>query len=234
MPESRQSLVEHLSELRGRIIWSMLVWALASGLIYHYTPQILIFLIKPLGGKLYFTGLQDAFLAYFKLALLGGFFLALPFFLSQLYAFVRPGLTPTENCWAVVILFPAFFLFLAGAIFALLVIFPFAVKFFVSFARSEVLTPLITVSEYLGLATLLALLGGISFQLPLVMLFLAVIGLATTRTYLKYWNYAVIIAVIAAGVFTPTVDIFTQILVTAPLVLLYFIGILLCSVLLKR
>ena len=233
MPEDRQSLLEHLGELRSRLLWSILVWALLSGLVYYLTPQILKLLARPLGTQLYFTGLQDAFMAYFKLALLGGFFLALPFWLSQLYLFVRPGLTPKENHWALALLLPCLLLFIAGAVFGLLVVFPMAVKFFVGFSRNSLLAPMITVNEYLGLATLLALLGGVSFQLPLVMLFLAILGVVSAAVYRRYWNYALLIAIIVAGVFTPTVDIFTQLLVTLPLIGLYFIGILLCGILVK-
>ena len=230
MEENRHSVVYHLRELRARIIYCLLFWILAAVLIYYFTPAILKFLAKPLNGSLVFTSPSEAFMAYIKLALLGGFFLALPFMVFQLFSFAAPGLRENERKWLAILLFPAFLLFLGGAAFSLLLLFPLAIKFFISFGSNAALTPLISVKEYLGLATALAVMGGISFQLPLIMLFLAVIGIFSSRKYLANWKYAVLLSVIAAGLFTPTVDAFTQILFTLPLILLYGVGVWLCRI----
>ena len=154
----RMSLAEHLEEPRYRIIYCIIAWAAASVIVWFLTPKILEFITRPLGRELYFTGLPDAFMVYIKLSIWGGLFLALPFFLYQAWAFAAPGLKPNEKKWAAAIIPLSFILFLGGSVFCLEIIFPFAVKFFVGYAKTGVLVPLITVREYIGLAITLSVI----------------------------------------------------------------------------
>lgn len=236
----KQPIIEHLLELKRRIIYSLVAFFLATGICYWFAPQIYEFLVQPLADafpdpanrRLIYTGLAEAFLTYLKLAVFAGFFLAFPVIAAQLYLFLAPGLYKNERKALVPYLIAAPTLFLTGAAFVYYLIFPAAWRFFLGFESAGAGGGLpiqleAKVSDYLDIVMHLMVAFGISFQLPVVLVLLVRSGIVSLETLKKGRRYAIVIIVTAAAFLTPP-DIFSQIALSVPLYLLYEISILLC------
>lgn len=235
-----QPLIEHLLELKKRIIYSLLAFFLATGFSYYFAEEIYAFLVQPLADafsdsshrRLIYTGLAEAFLTYLKLAVFAGFFLSFPVIATQLYLFLAPGLYKKERRALVPYLVAAPSLFLAGAAFVYYLIFPAAWKFFLGFESSGFSGGLpiqleAKVSDYLSIVMHLMIAFGLSFQLPVVLILLVRSGMVSLATLKKGRRYAIVLIVTVAAFITPP-DIFSQIALSVPLYLLYELSILLC------
>ncbi|MHB2017568.1 MAG: twin-arginine translocase subunit TatC [Candidatus Xenobia bacterium] len=223
------SLVEHLEELRTRIIISLAAWGVAAGSVYYFAPRLLALMEAPLHRlhiSLYVTTLQGAFMVELKMALMGGLFVAGPVILWQVLLFVMPALTKGERRALIATIPFGILLFMGGAVFAYMLILPTAVRFLMSFT-SEELKPIVDVQNYIGFVTTLLLMTGLVFQMPLVMLFLSFIGLVNASLLSTYRRVAWFGCFLLSAVMTPTPDAFTMIAVALPMVLLYEISILL-------
>lgn len=238
--ENKIPFVGHLRELRKRFINSLAAAAAGFGVAYYYSEELYRILTKPLmsampAGQnfLVFTGVVEPFFIYIKVGLAGGVVLASPVILYQLWAFVAPGLLETEKRWFISILFSSIVLFVGGVIFAFFIVFPFGFKYLLSFS-SEGLRPMLSMSAYFSLVTRLLLAFGAVFQLPLAMLVLARIGLVTARQLLSWWRYAIVLIFIAAAILTPTPDIFNQLLMAGPLLVLYALGVIVALIFGKK
>ena len=231
-------LITHLLELRGRVIRSVIVWMLATGLCYGFAADIYQFMLQPLadafGGdasrKLIATNLTETFVTYIKLAIYGGFFVSFPYIASELYLFAAPGLFKHERRILAPYLIMAPVLFFSGAALAYYFVMPKAWEFFLSFEipRGEGNVPLVLeakVSEYLGLVMHIVLAFGIAFQLPILLTLLIRVGLLKTATLSKGRRYAIVILLSIAAVITPP-DILSQILLFIPLYALYELSII--------
>lgn len=222
------SLIDHLSELRVRIFWAVMSWAVASTAAYFYTPRLLA-LIKPLLGpnaKLIFTAPTEAFFAYLKLAMVAGLFLAGPVVLYQALMFVLPGLTRRERRWLLLMMPISLVLFAVGMAFAYFVVLPVTMGFFMSFATTE-LEPQIKIGEFMGFVMGILLLCGVIFQLPLVLLFLANVGIVSSAALRKHRRLAVFGSFLVSAIVTPTPDAMTCVVVALPLWLLFEISLVL-------
>ena len=188
------------------------------------TGQILI------DSKKYITTLsaQEAFVVYFKVSILCGIVLACPFILYQFWAFVGAGLYPHEKKYAYLFFGPSVFLFIGGVLLCQFIVLPGAVKALLKFNEMLGFDPDIRLNEWLSLAIILPLVFGISFQTPLVMVFLNRIGLFTAQDFLTKWRYACIIIAFFAAMVTPTPDVVTMMYLFAPMFGLYLTGILIC------
>ncbi len=222
-------LVEHLEELRHRIIFSIIAWVLASSAAYYFTPRLIGIFTGMVKTKLVFINPMEAFLAYLKIALLLGLFIALPFILYQALAFIVPGLEKHEKKWVLCLVPVAVLLFFSGALFACYILIPITLRFFLSFATND-LVPMITIGGLMSFVLTFIILCGLIFQTPLVILFLALIGLVNSTMLREKRKYMIIVFFIVAAVATPTPDAFTQIIVTIPMLVLYEISILLIRV----
>jgi sec-independent protein translocase protein TatC len=228
----------HLRELRGRILKSLMGLALGFAAAFHFSETILAFLVRPLtavlpaGQRLIYTSLPDGFLVNLKIGLWGGVFLTAPWWLYQVWAFVAPGLYRSERRQVARLAFSAAFLLFLGAAFGYFLVFPLAFKFFVGFSN-ETLTAMPALGPYFSLAMALLLAFGLVFQMPLVILFLASLGLFEARTLIKGRKYAILIIFIVAAVLTPP-DVISQCLMAGPMLVLYELSVKLVARLEKK
>ncbi|MBN9118430.1 MAG: twin-arginine translocase subunit TatC [Planctomycetes bacterium] len=181
-------------------------------------------------SKQYLTTLsaQEAFVVYFKVSILCGIVLASPFIFYQFWAFVGAGLYPHEKKYVYIFFGPSLLLFLTGVLVCQFFVLPGAVKALLKFNEMLGFDPDIRLNEWLGLAIILPLVFGISFQTPLVMIFLNRLGLFSAGDYLTKWRYACFILAVFAALVTPTPDVVTMMYLFAPMFALYMLGILFC------
>ncbi len=228
-------LMEHLEELRNRLIWAIVAWGVMTAVAFTFRVQILEALRRPLDAynasaslkaELIVLNITEPFLTAFKVAAFGGLALALPFIVYQIWAFIAPGLYAHERRLAIPFLLGAGFSFGLGAVFAYFVLLPFAVPFLLGFL-GDVVTPQISIGMYMGqILTFLGLMG-ILFEMPVVSYLLARLGFITSRFLINNWRIAVVLLVSLAALITPTVDVVNLSLVSVPLMVLYGISILL-------
>jgi sec-independent protein translocase protein TatC len=227
------SLLDHLDELRKRLLYSVVALAVTIGLSWVFVERIFDFLERPItpylgegdgAGQLVVLGVQDAFVLYFKVAALAGVFLAAPFLLYQLYAFIAPGLYKRERLWAVPFVFAGTLFFVAGGAFAYTVAFPLAVDFLVGIGNDQ-FDVMITGDRYLSFLMLVMLGLGAMFELPIVVFLLAVIGVVTPQTLLKKFRWAVLAIFVVAAIITPTPDVVNLLVFALPSIALYLVGV---------
>lgn len=231
MPDDEKiPFTAHLDELRKRLIYCFI--AVGAGFIvsYGFKERLFQILINPLisvmgtEDKLIFTGLPEAFFTYLKVALLSGLILAAPVIIYQFWMFVAPGLYEKEKRLLIPIVFLSTVFFIGGSLFGYFVVFPFGFKFFLGFA-SETIKPFPSMREYLGFSSKLLLAFGLVFELPIVITFLARLGLVTVDFLKKNRKYALVLFFVGAAILTPP-DVVTQIMLALPLMLLYEISII--------
>jgi sec-independent protein translocase protein TatC len=233
-PNSREanlSFLGHLAELRRRLIYCLVGVIICAAIAWNFAEPIMSLVLAPVLERLpddralIYTGLPDAFAASLKISLWAGFMASAPFCLYQIWAFVAPGLLPEEKAKAPRLTAMAAVLFAAGALFAYFVAFPLTFDFFLAFS-SEGLQPLLTVDRYMSLVMGLAAAFALSFQLPLVLMFLARLGLITPEFLKKQRSYAIIAIFIVAAILTPP-DVVSQILLAGTLIILYELSVVL-------
>jgi sec-independent protein translocase protein TatC len=220
----------HLGELRKRLVACFIAIGIGFVVSYGFKEKLFDILSHPLisvmgaDDKMIFTGLPEAFFTYLKVALLSGFMLAAPVILYQFWMFVAPGLYQKEKRFLVPIVFLSSVFFVGGALFGYFIVFPFGFKFFLGFA-SETIKPLPSMREYLTFSSKLLLAFGLVFELPLIITFLAKLGLVSVDFLKKNRKYALILFFAGSAILTPP-DVVTQIMMAFPLMLLYEISIL--------
>jgi sec-independent protein translocase protein TatC len=222
----RMSLLDHLEDLRKRILYSVIALAVFFFPCWKYVKEVFGFLAAPIrkrGVELSYTGLTDPFIMYFKIAALAAVFLASPFILYQLWAFIAPGLYRREKLFAVpLVLFGTFF-FLLGGGFAYYVAFPFAADFLLGIGAG--LKPVILIDRYISFLLTVILGLGLMFELPVFIFLLSWVGIVSTRFLMRYFRHAVVIIFIVAAIITPTPDIVNLCIFAVPTVGLYVLGI---------
>lgn len=223
---------EHLVELRFRTIKAGLALIAATMVAFLFTGKVMELLVKPAGElKPIFLRPTELFFTYFKVALMVGFLIALPYILFQILAFVSPAMeNPTEKKrFRTLVIFgtvPGTILFLAGVTFCYVVMLPFALGYLQSFG-AEIADPQWTIASYITFVLTFLLGMGLVFETPLIMFLGAKMGLMTARKYISYWRYAVVLIFLVAAIITPTPDPLNMVLVAAPLLVLYGLGIVL-------
>lgn len=230
--QTEQPLRDHLQEFRKRLIICLVVVAIAALACYNYVDDIIALLSGP-AGKLYFMNPSEVFFTYMEIALYAGILFTLPVLLYEVWAFVAPALWPEERRAVLVILPTAVILFYVGLIFAYYLVIPAAVTFFMGFA-TQTLQPMFSLESYLSFILALTLPFGFIFELPLIVVFLAKIGLVTGDFLKGKRKILIVIAFIFAAVVSPTTDIFTQTMIAVPLIVLYEISLfIVCKVMHK-
>jgi sec-independent protein translocase protein TatC len=226
--------MEHLKELRNRILYSAISIAagLAIGMIFG---NYILYLLKLPAGNINLVALTlvENVSAYFKVSLTAGVILAMPFLVYQLFAFVAPGLTPKEKRLVFTILPAITFMFLAGVAFAYFVALKPALGFLYNF-NSGIATPMISISNYIGFVTRILLIIGLVFETPLVVMALARLGVVSPQWLAARRKWWIIIAFVIAAIATPTPDPVNQCIVAIPLILLLELGILLARLVYKK
>jgi len=223
-------LTAHLGELRTRLIRALAATAVGFGLAYLWAAELVAFLVRPLVAQglavdVIGTGVTDAFFTKLKVSAIAGIFVASPVIFFQAWRFVSPGLYAREKRVAVPFSIAATFFFLAGAGFCYELVFPVAFRFFLEQFASIALGPQIRISEYLTFASRMLLAFGVTFELPVASFFLARVGIITHRTLLDSARYAVVVIFVVAAVLTPGPDVASQLLMAAPLLVLYVLSI---------
>ena len=223
--DERRPFLDHLEELRRRLLRCFLWVGMGMAAAWQAAPRILEVLIRPV-GHVVFLSPTEPFLVHLKAAFLGGLVLSCPLLAWEVWGFFRPALPPRGRGMILALLPLSAGLFLAGAWFGWRWLLPSALKILLSFGGG-VMQPMLTVGSYIGFASWLIIGCGLIFQMPLVVLFVAAAGWVRPATLLRHWRIAVVGILITAAVLTPTPDIFTQLLLAGPLAGLYVISVLL-------
>jgi len=204
--------------------------AIGFVIAYIFSEKLFQLLIAPLnavmpeGDHLIFTNLPEMFFAYIKVAFIAGILAAAPLIFYQLWMFVAPGLYQKEKKFIIPFVVSSTILFVGGALFGYFIVFPFGFKFFIGFSN-EYVKALPKVKEYLSFSIKLLFAFGIVFELPVVVFFLAKIGLVTPDLLKRKRKYAILLAFVLGAILTPP-DVITQIMMACPLIVLYEIGII--------
>lgn len=217
--------LEHLEELRHRLIVCMASVLITSIVGYFFAEYMIDFLVRPV-GEVYFMAPTEAFGVRIKISLFAGLIVSIPVILYQMWRFVVPGLYKHEVRLVIPVVFFGTLFFLIGATFCFLVVLPVGVKFLVGFG-TENLKPLISVGKYLSFAAWMVLAFGVVFELPVISFFLGKAGVITHRTLSKGRRYAIVGILLVAGAITPSPDVFSQLMLAGPLYFLYEVSIIL-------
>jgi sec-independent protein translocase protein TatC len=242
------TILEHLEELRSRLIKIFIYTAVGFGVGLYFSEPIFAFLKKPLLnaladttikiGKvglaaiprlkvhdLIYTGLTEAFFTYLKVGLVAGLFLAAPFILYQIWAFVSPALYKKEKTILIPVTAVSFLLFVGGAAFGYFVVFPIGFKVLLTLTTTSGETPLIRMQEYFSLVMWMLLAFGACFELPVIIFMLSRFGIVSYKGLKKFRPYALLGAFILGAILTPTPDPINQTLLAVPLYILYEVSI---------
>lgn len=233
-PRSVQSsLLEHLLELQKRIKHALIGAAICIGIAWIFHEELFAWVMQPYvdatvaaklpnAGTLAYRGLAEAFVVYFKVAMIVGGLASVPWLLYQAWLFIAPGLYKRERQLVLPFVLSTVVCFGAGLLFARYVLLTVAVEMLLGIAAKN-LVPMIMMEEYFSFAAASMLLMGLVFETPVFISFLAMIGIVKFSALIKHWRYAVVGAFIIGALF-PSPDIFTQLLIAGPLVILYFLS----------
>ncbi len=237
------SMLEHLSELRNRLVISLIGFAVVSVVAFIFFEQISDFLLRPLcdlppdrlgpnGCKLIFTSALEPVSVRLKVTAMTGVIASSPLWLYQLWAFVVPGLTPKEKRYALPFVSSSVLLFVGGSAFAYLTL-PRALNFLVGFGGDN-LTPFFTANEYLGFVSLIIIIFGVVFELPLLLFFLGLVDVVTLEGLRKARRMAIVGITLLSAVVTPSQDPYTMLAMSVPLYLMYELVIVLLAMRKRR
>jgi sec-independent protein translocase protein TatC len=225
----KMSFLEHLDELRVRLVRSAIGLAVGFGLSWNFHEQIFHVLTQPLRDhdpsvKFIYTGPSEALILYMKMSFFVGIFIAAPYLLYQIWAFIAPGLYAHEKAWAVPFIAMGTFFFIAGAVFGHKYLFPLTFGFLGTFGGED-MQFLPKIDEYWSFYSWFLLGLGVVFQLPVLIFVLARIGLVNAGFLLRQTKWAILGSFVVSAVLTPTPDMVTQTLLAVPMIGLYLLGV---------
>lgn len=229
MSDEKKPFLAHLEELRTRLIVCAIAVGVGFVISYIFSKQLFFLLTMPLTkilppeSSMIFTSLPEMFIAYIKVALIGGIILAVPVIFYELWMFVAPALYQREKRYLVPFVLFSTILFIAGALFGYLIVFPYGFKFFLGFATQDI-QALPSVKQYFSFAIRLLLAFGLVFEMPVAVLFLTKIGLITPEAMKRYRKFAILGSFILSAILTPP-DVATQLMMAGPLIILYELSI---------
>ncbi len=232
----RMSFLDHLEELRRRIFYALGGFAVAFFISFTFCKQLWAIISEPAVGALTSLGVKppnlsqitpmEAFnVIWVKVPVLVSIFLASPWLLYQVWAFIAPGLYKRERRWAVPFVVSTAGLFITGGLFAYFVAFRYGLTFLLGIGRDVHVTPLVSINEYFDLFVNVTMGIGLVFELPVLIFFLTLLRLVTPQFLLKHSRYAILIIVIIAAIVTPTPDVFNLLLFATPMIILFFVGL---------
>ena len=232
----RMSFMEHLEELRARIIRALAGLVIAFLLSITFCKKLWEIVSAPAVGALQHLGINPPNLAqitpmenfnviYLKLPLLVSLFIASPWILYQVWAFIAPGLYRREKRWAVPFIVSTAGLFITGGCFAYFVAFRYGLEFLLGIGRDVHVTPVVSINEYFDLFVNVTLGVGLVFEMPVIIFFLTLLRIASPRFLIRHSRYAILAITIIAAVVTPTPDVFNMMIFAVPMVMLFFVGV---------
>jgi sec-independent protein translocase protein TatC len=253
MASENMPFMGHLSELRKRLVISvvvvfigflvsftyseflfkMLVFPMHSGISFKTAYPYVYIVTRDIDSSLVFLGPAEAFWAHMKIAMIFAIIATSPILFFELWRFMAPGFHEKEKKMAVPFLLVTTGLFIFGTLFCFIIVLPFAMKFLLTY-KTESLTPMIAVGRYIDFCLKFILAFGIVFELPVVLVFLTRLGVVTPKTLAKNRKYAVLLAFVAAAILTPTPDAFNQVLMAVPIIFLYEGGIIASRIFIRR
>ncbi len=237
--DQESSFTGHLAELRYRLIYSLLFLAVAFAACWYYSTELFNFIRIPIaaylpeGQGLVFTGVMDKFVAYVKVALLAAIIVSCPFWLFQVWRFVSPGLYEKERKYGGLFIIMGTVLFCTGVVFVYTVVFPLCFDFLLNFGDPND-KPMITIADYTSFFFMMSLVFGLVFELPMVLLILAILGVIDADFLRKKRRYAIVALAVVAGVATPSPDLTSMFAMLIPLVALYEFSIYLVLLLVRK
>ncbi len=224
--------LEHLEELRRRIIYSLIAVAVGFFLCWGYAEKIYGIMQRPimealqrngLSQKLVYLNPTEPFNMYLKVAFLAGVFVTSPFILYQVWAFIAPGLYRNEKRYVTPFMFSTVLLFIAGGYFGYKLVYPQALEFLIGYGKQ--FQPMITIGEYTDLFLVIIIGMGVIFELPILVFFLSLMGVVTAGWMWRNLRYSILVIFIIAAILTPTTDILNMCIFAAPMVALYVFSI---------
>ena len=229
---------EHVGELRTRIVWGVAGAAVAVGVAFAFWRWTYAVLLWPLRNaapevELNFLSPQEPFVISIRLAVAGGLVLASPWILAQAWLFIAPALYPAEKRRIAPVLPVVLSLFIAGVAFVYFILLPVSLGFLIGYAP-DAANPMLTQDRYFGFVTALCISGGLLFELPAVMAVLGWLGLVEARWLWERSGWALVVLMVLAAVVTPTGDAFNMLVLTAPLMALYLVGVLIVWLIRRR
>ena len=234
--DGRMTVVEHLSELRRRLMISIVAVAIAGVICYIFALDIISFFLDFYRdatdgdeNAFIFTGPLDAFITRLKVATYGAIVLALPVWLWELWRFITPGLNPREKRYAIPFVISSLALFAVGAGVALLTL-PAALDFLLNVGGSEV-QPLLTADKFIGLVSIMIVAFGFAFEFPVILVFLLIAHVLTTEQLRRWRRWAIILIFVFAAVITPSQDPYSLFFMAVPMYLFYELSIVIGKVL---
>jgi sec-independent protein translocase protein TatC len=232
---SRMSFIDHLRELRWRLLWSIIAIGVSGAVCLYFADEIFLWIVAPLAAidtQMQVLSPMEMFMAYLKLGLLAGVFVASPFVLWQVWLFVAPGLYAHEKRWVIPFVVLGSLFFVSGAAFAFYIVLPLGFQYLVKMLPSMVQANY-RVEEYISLVISMLLAFGLVFELPLVMWILSAAGIVSPQSYSRIRKYWIVIAFIVAGVLTPP-DPLSQIFMAVPLLVFFELGVFGARMLYRR
>ena len=239
--EVRMTFGEHLEELRWKLVKSLVALLATFVLATIFYQELVWFVVQPHFQVMEWLKIRDSnaqliagaytkpIWAVMKLSLIVGLFAASPYIAYQIWSFISAGLYPRERKYVIRYAPFSFILFFGGCIFGYLVLIPYGLFGLAQIVNIPAVQPTYLFTDYLDLVMSLTIITGAIFQLPLVMAFISAIGLTTWRTWVRWIKVAIVAIFVAAAILTPTPDVFTQLLLAIPLLVLYGLGILLSA-----
>ena len=225
----RMTLLDHLDELRRRILYSIIALFVGFLASWYFAPTIFLWLERPIldvlpaGEQLAFTDLSGPFMLYIKVALLTAIFAASPFLLLQLWMFLRPGLYPRERRLAAPFIIFTTLFFVAGGYFGYRIAFPMVVQFLLGVGEN--FRQVVTIDTYFSMMSKILLGLGLVFEMPMLIFFLARMGIVSAGQLIRWFRWAVLLIFVTAAIITPTPDVATQTVFAVPMILLYLLGV---------
>lgn len=232
---TQETILAHLNELRIRITWAAVSLVITTVLSFVFAEQLLDFLLRPyassspLGAQLQVLRPTEGIETFFKVSLMAGAIISMPIILYQLWLFILPGLTKKERRYVYIFLPSALILFGLGISFAWFILVPASVQFLANFLP-DVFNPDWTGQEYISFLTTMLFWIGVAFEMPVVVYFIARVGLVAAKTLREQWRIALVAISVLAAMITPSVDPVTMLLTMAPLIVLYGLSIVLAVV----
>jgi sec-independent protein translocase protein TatC len=225
----KMTFLEHLEELRQRLVRSAISLVVGFAACWGFREQIFHFMTGPMRqagfkGSFIYTGPSEALMLYMKMAFFVGIFVASPYILWEIWGFISPGLYKHEKTWAFPFVSMGSAFFIMGALFGHFYLFPITFRFLSAFGGSD-MTFLPKIDEYYSFYSWFLLGLGLVFQIPVIILILARIGLVTPRTLLKAWKWVILGSFVISAFITPTPDMVNQTALALPMIVLYYFGV---------